>query len=131
MAITTVRMTAMVFFLMLPLTACTAQGTPSTIKDLDAETSMLLFSDDDNMSKEQPYYKALLKKSNNCTNDDVDIKIISSDKKDMVEYLDVTGFPSLYVLEGQNMIDNYEGSTDSADIEKFIDQYMDCETSNE
>ncbi|RSL35282.1 hypothetical protein D7Z54_01580 [Salibacterium salarium] len=131
MAFTTVRNAAMTFFFMLPLTACTTQGTPAMIQDLDAETSMLLFSDEDNISEEKPYYRALLKKSNNCSSDNIDIKIVSSGKEDMVDYLDVTGYPSLYVMEGQKLKDKYEGSTESSEIETFINQYIDCDTSDE
>ncbi|MFB4163208.1 hypothetical protein ACE1TI_05065 [Alteribacillus sp. JSM 102045] len=62
------------------------------IKNLEDETSLLLFSDEDNMYQEKPYYQALLNKYDHCRSDDLNVKIISSKEKDVVEYLDVKIF---------------------------------------
>ncbi|MGY4688691.1 hypothetical protein [Salibacterium sp. K-3] len=120
------RMAAVLLFLVLPLTACAAQSQPAMLQELDAETSMLLFSDDENMEAEQPYYKALLNKSNQCSTEKVNIQIISSKEEEVIQYLDVNRFPSLYVMEGTETRDKYDGASNHTDIETFMNQYVTC-----
>ncbi|WP_026699647.1 hypothetical protein [Salibacterium aidingense] len=127
MANTIMRWLAMISFMILPLAACAAQSQPAMLKELDAETSMLLFSDEQNLSDEKPYYNALLEKNNKCSRKNVEIKIISSQEEEMVKYLDVKSFPSLYVLEGTEVMAKYEGKENNTEIKAFINQHTDCD----
>ncbi|SFM39955.1 thioredoxin domain-containing protein [Salibacterium qingdaonense] len=125
------RLLAAMICLILPLTACAAQSQPAMIQELHAETSMLLFSDDKNLSAERPFYKALLNKSNNCSTDQMDVRIISSQKEDITQYVGVSSYPSLYVMKGTELRDKYEGSLDQSDIETFINGHVTCEETKE
>ncbi|MFD2705816.1 hypothetical protein [Salibacterium lacus] len=125
------RFLAAVICLLLPLTACTAQSQPAMIQELHAETSMLLFSDEKNLNAERPFYRALLNKSNNCSTDQMDIRIISSQEEDISQYFGVSSYPSLYVMKGTELRDKYEGSLDQSDIETFINGHVTCEETKE
>ncbi|SFO92708.1 thioredoxin domain-containing protein [Salibacterium halotolerans] len=127
----TQRLLAAVICLMLPLTACAAQSQPAAIQELHAETSVLLFSDDNNLQAERPFYRALLTKSNNCSADKMDIKVISSKDEDMAQYFGVSSYPSLYVMKGAEQSGKYEGAMNKTDIETFLNGHVVCEQMKE
>ncbi|SDH99330.1 hypothetical protein SAMN05216352_10420 [Alteribacillus bidgolensis] len=98
---------------------------------MENETSILLFSKEENLYEEKPYYQALLHLNKQCGNEEMNIKIVSANNNDLVKYLGIKTFPSLYVMEGKNMQSVYEGEADSFNIETFLKKNIRCEKGKE
>ncbi|WP_158737911.1 hypothetical protein [Alteribacillus sp. YIM 98480] len=123
----TASLATMLYAALIWLAGCSSQTAPAMLTNMEDETSVLLFSKEENLYEEKPYYQALLHLNKQCENEAMNMKIVSANNNDLVQYLGVKTFPSLYVMEGKNMLSVYEGKAESANIETFLKKHIRCE----
>ncbi|MFB5662279.1 thioredoxin domain-containing protein [Alteribacillus sp. HJP-4] len=105
---------------------CTASATPSLIKDINEDKAFLLFSNDEDLLMDQPYYNALLQAVNECR-EKIGVEIVSSEESAIVDYLQVKEFPTLFLVENQQTTEKYTGTGEKEDISAFIAENVSCE----
>ncbi|SDH26034.1 hypothetical protein SAMN05192534_10372 [Alteribacillus persepolensis] len=120
--------TISVIFLLLGLSGCTnTAAIPELGANIDEGTTVLLFSNDDNVYEEQPYYQALLHTNNACKPEGFDIEIISHTNKRAMNDWNIERIPSLLVVENQqDQAVYYDGKGDRDAIEAFLQQHVSC-----
>jgi hypothetical protein len=78
----------------------------------DGQIHTILFSSPDDRFDERNYYQALLNLQNKYPDKLKSIKVYEKENNDLIEYFNVTTFPTLLVLDGENIKVKIEGNRD-------------------
>ncbi len=107
------------------LTGCVSP-TSSVHSNLPSETNTemvtILFSDPASYDKEHTYYDALLELQNNYPDQITSFQIIEADDKDPIKQFAVETFPTMLIIQGDNIHLRMEGNHVKEDIVAKLQQ---------
>ncbi|WP_257350616.1 thioredoxin [Pseudalkalibacillus decolorationis] len=86
-----------------------------------AEVHTLLFSAGNYQSEERSYYDALLNLQNKYPDKLNSIKIIQKKNSDIVQYFNISTYPTLIIMNGKEVEVRVEGHKDSEHITQTIE----------
>ncbi len=110
------------YFSILVLSSCVSQASyaDSPIEGVEDETIAVLFSDINSVAVENDYYNALLELQQQQPEHFPAIHFVDTDDKKAIEYYNVKQFPTMLVLNGDDVSLRLEGAYSKEEIFQML-----------